>query len=144
MKILLFILFFCPLPALANFCEDKAFSIRSSGVSIALKLANKAGIFRRKKVSREDIKLPSPTREEAKLKQQGFGPAWTKGLDKLNEWAIVKKRLKDLNAHPRVTHIQYFADQIATHLAFAKRGFEAIYSKQQAKILLDSLEQEAK
>ena len=90
---------------------------------------------RKPKVNREDIKLPPPTREEAKLKEQGFGPAWTKGLDKLNEWVAVHRQLKELKVHPRTTHVPYFADQIETHLGFAKVELDTPTNRQQKKVL---------
>ena len=95
------------------------------------------------KINREDIKIPIPTREEVVLQQQGFGPAWTKGLDKLNEWAAVRKQLQELRANPRTTHIPYFADQISAHLDFAKKGLGASIS-QQKEIGLANLVRTAK
>ena len=95
------------------------------------------------KINREDIKLPPPTREEAKLKEKGFGPSWTKGLDKLNEWVAVRKQLQELRANPRTTHIPYFADQISAHLDFAKKGLGASIS-QQKEIGLANLVRTAK
>ena len=87
------------------------------------------------KITREDIKLPPPTHEEARLKEQGFGPAWTKGLDELNDWVAVRKQLQELKANPRTTHIPYFADQISTHLSFASEKLGSNVSKSQKKVL---------
>ena len=95
------------------------------------------------KIRREDIKLPPPTREEAKLKEQGFGPAWTKGLDKLNEWVALRRQLQELKANPRTTHIPYFADQIPAHLAFAKEGLGTAPISRQKEIGLADLVREA-
>ena len=95
------------------------------------------------KISREAIKLPPPTREEAELKEKGFGPAWTRGLDKLNEWVAVRRQLQELKANPRTTHIPYFADQISAHLDFAKEGLGASIS-QQKEIGLANLVRTAK
>ena len=94
------------------------------------------------KINREDIKILLPTREEAELKEKGFGPAWTRGLDKLNEWVAVRRQLQDLRANPRTTHIPYFADQISTHLDFAKEGLGSSIS-QQNKADLANLVKEA-
>ena len=95
------------------------------------------------KINREDIKILLPTREEAKLKEKGFGPAWTRGLDKLNEWMAVRRQLQDLRANPRTTHIPYFADQIPAHLGFAKEGLGSSIS-QQKSIDLSNLVRTAK
>ena len=105
----------------------------------------------RKKVSREDLNLSSVNHlsQEAELKKKGYGPAWTKGLDKLNEWVAVRQQLQSLKAHPRITHIQYFADQIADHIAFVESALEK-RAKQDLPIspleqqALDHLKKEAK
>ena len=136
--LILFTLFFYPLPVLANpvlanFCESRAFVIHFTR-SIGLDLANKSGLSK-KKVNREDIKLPPRTHEEARLKQQGFDSVWTKGLDKLNEWIALRKSLEKLRANPYTTHIQYFADQVEAHLSFAKAGFGNTANKELKKEL---------
>ena len=78
----------------------------------------------RKTVSSEDLKLPPPTHKAQALKEKGFGSAWSKGIDELEEWTAVKKQLQALKADPRKTHIQYFADQIEDHIAFVERGLD--------------------
>ena len=95
-----------------------------------------------KKVNREDLELSPPTQKAEELQQQGYGPAWTKGIDKLNEWVEVRRQLQDLRANPCTTHISYFADQIKDHLAFAKQKLGAMSQKQ--KTQLSNLEIKAK
>ena len=104
-----------------------------------------AGVKSQKsKVHREDIKLPAPTQQEKTLQEQGFGPAWTKGLDKLNEWVAVRKQLQDLKVHPRTTHIPYFSDQIELHLTFAREALGTTFSKQQKKALVNLMKEARK
>ena len=78
----------------------------------------------RKKISSEDLKLPPATHKAQALKEKGFGSAWSKGIDELEEWTAVKKQLQALKADPRKTHIQYFADQIEDHIAFVEQGLD--------------------
>ena len=89
----------------------------------------------KKEVSREDIKLSPPTHEAEKLHQQGYGPAWTKGIDQLNEWVEVRRQLQNLRANPRTTHIPYFADQIEAHLTFTTKGLGNISQQQQKQLV---------
>ena len=96
------------------------------------------------KINREDIKIPIPTQQEVVLQQQGFGPAWTKGLDKLNEWVAVRRQLQELKANPRTMHIPYFADQISAHLDFAKEGLGAPISGKQNKFLANLIKEAEK
>ena len=76
----------------------------------------------RKTVSREDLNLPLPTNKEAELKAQGYGPAYRKGMDDLNEWSAVRRQLQELRANPYTTHIEYFADKIEAHIAFVAKA----------------------
>ena len=94
------------------------------------------------KTPTKDSKPPPPAHKAQALKEKGFGSAWSKGIDELEEWTAVRKQMQALNADPRKTHIQYFADQVEEHLAFAgkslgpknksKRKFLEIF-KQEAK-----------
>ena len=93
--------------------------------------------LRRKTVSRGDLKLPSPTNKEAELKEQGYGPAYRKGMDDVNEWSAVRRQLQELRANPYTTHIEYFADKIKEHIAFASKGLGSSISKSQAKALAE-------
>ena len=98
--------------------------------------------LRKRKVSHEDLKLSSSTEEEAKLKKAGYGPVWTKGIDKLNAWIELKQRLQDLRANPWTSHIEYFADQVKEHIAWIKAGSDNMDKGQ--KGALADLEQKAK
>ena len=98
--------------------------------------------LKKRQVSREDIKLSPPTRKAEELRQKGYGPAWTKGIDQLNEWVEVRRQLQSLRANPYTTHIPYFADQIEAHLAFAKKEFSTM--SEQRKTLLTNLKEKAK
>ena len=98
--------------------------------------------LKKEQVNREDINLPPPTYHAEELKQQGYGPAWTKGIDKLNEWVEVRKQLQSLRANPYTTHIPYFADQIKSHLAFATKVSDTM--SEQKKQELANLKAEVK
>ena len=91
----------------------------------------------RKTVSREDLKLPLPTNKEAELKAQGYGPAYRKGMDDVNEWVAVRRQLQELRANPYTTHIEYFADKIEAHISFASKGLGSSISKSQAQALAE-------
>ena len=60
----------------------------------------------RKKITRADLNLSPPSDIEAALKRQGLGPAWTRGMNRLNEWADLGRQLRELKPNPRETHIQ--------------------------------------
>ena len=123
-----------------NYKVDHFFSHRS--IHPATQVLFEATQGAKKEVSREDIKLSPPTHEAEKLQQQGYGPAWTKGIDKLNEWVEVRRQLQDLRANPRTTHIPYFADQIEGHLTFATKALEPM--SEQTKQHLANLQKQAK
>ena len=100
----------------------------------------------RKRVDSRDLNPPSPTNTEKQLSEQGYKKSYTGGVDRINEWVVVRRRLEELQANPRTTHIEYFADQIPHHIAYIREGIKNHYSsftlKQQLK-LLESLEKEA-
>ena len=91
------------------------------------------------------------TRKKVDSKDLNF-PFSREGKDYVNEWTIVKRRLQELGANPRTTHIEYFADQVPLHMAHIRRGLEEHYSpkekshgsKSEQLQRLDSLEEEAK
>ncbi len=101
----------------------------------------------RKKISRADLNLSPPSDIEAALKRQGLGPAWTRGMNKLNEWADLGRQLRELKPNPRKTHIQYFADQLHERIAFAGKslaGMNLSRSKaRQQKKALERIKREA-
>lgn len=88
----------------------------------------------RKKAGRGDLNLSPPSDLEAALRRKGLGPAWTKGMNKLNEWADLRRQLQDIRANSRETHIQYFADQAHERIAFARESLGEM-TKQQKKTL---------
>ncbi|MDE0119408.1 MAG: hypothetical protein OXM55_05310, partial [Bdellovibrionales bacterium] len=99
----------------------------------------------RKKVDSKDLKLPPSTNKEAQLAEQGYKSSYMGGLDQVNEWAYVRRRLQELKANPYTTHIEYFAEQIPDHIAYIKRGLKENYSSDKLTQLrrLEKLEQEA-
>ena len=54
------------------------------------------------------MNLPSRTKEEKLLREQGYGPAYIRGIDESNEWIAVAKSLRELNANAYITHIRIF------------------------------------
>ena len=106
----------------------------------------------RKKIDSNDLNLPPPTNRETQLAEQGYKASYTAGIDKMNEWGAVRRRLQELNVNPRTTHIEYFADQIPDHIAHIRKGLEESYfprstsdgSKLDQLQKLNNLEEEAK
>ncbi|MDE0118864.1 MAG: hypothetical protein OXM55_02510 [Bdellovibrionales bacterium] len=102
----------------------------------------------RKKVNSKDLQLPPPTSKV----EQDYKTSYTEGLDQVNEWAYVRRRLQELGANPRTTHIEYFADQIPDFIAHIRKSLEENYfpeshlsgSKSEQLKHLESLEVEAK
>ena len=82
----------------------------------------------RRKISISDLNLPPPRSRETQLREQGYKPSYIAEIDKVNEWAIVRKQLQKLRANPYTTHIEYFADQIPAHIAHIRKGLEDNYS----------------
>lgn len=78
----------------------------------------------RKKISSDDLNLPPPANTEARLTKQGYTARYTAGLDQIHEWAAVRRRLQELGANPRTTHIEYFAKRIPDHIAHIRQGLE--------------------
>lgn len=82
----------------------------------------------RKKVNSSDLNLPPSINKEAQLAEQGYKTSYMGGVDQGNEWIVVRRRLQELNANPRTTHIEYFSDQVSDHIAHIRRGLEDHYS----------------
>ena len=77
----------------------------------------------RREVTKADLDLPPPTSMEAQFAKQGYKPEhYTDGIDQVNEWAAVRKKLQELKANPYKTHIEYFADQVTDHIEHIKKG----------------------
>lgn len=106
----------------------------------------------RKKVSSRDLNFSPPSNRETQLAKQGYGSFYIGGLDKINEWVTLRRKLQELRANPHTTHIEYFANQIPDHIAHIKTGIENNYhpsetyygSKSDQLRELETLEQEAK
>ena len=99
----------------------------------------------RKKISSDELDLPPSTNREAQLAEQGYKASYTEGLDQMNEWAAVRRRIQELKANPRTTHIEYFADQIPNHIAHIRKGLDSLAdeSKNSQLKTLKKLEEEA-
>ena len=99
----------------------------------------------RKKISSDELDLPSSTNREAQLAEQGYKASYTEGLDQMNEWAAVRRRLQELKANPLTTHIEYFADQIPDHIAHIRKGLDSLADESRNSQLkaLKKLEEEA-
>ena len=105
----------------------------------------------RKKISSHDLHLPFPTNKERELKEQGYKASYIAGIDKVNEWASLRRQLQELRANPYRTHIEYFAHQVPYHIAHIRKGLVDYYSASNKLYSLSSqlrglrqLEKEAK
>ncbi len=87
-----------------------------------------AAQFTRERVNSSELNLPSFPSGREDLSRQGYRVGYTEGMDYVNEWIAVRRRLWELRANPLITHIEYFADQIPAHIAHIKRGLEDNYS----------------
>ena len=76
----------------------------------------------RKKITSNELNLPPKTKEEKLLREQGYGPAYTRGIDESNEWIAVAKGLRNLNANAYITHIEYFADKIPEYIEYIRKA----------------------
>ena len=81
----------------------------------------------REKIHSRYLRLPSPTNKEAQLAEQGYKDSYKLGIDKVDEWVAVRKQLEKMKANPRITHIEYFANQIPAHIAHIRKGLENNY-----------------
>ena len=97
-------------------------------------------------ITSDDLILPPSTNEEAVLAEQGYESAYIRGIDDVNEWAAVRRQLQELKANPYTTHIEYFADQIESHIAHVRKGVEFLTgdAKRNALIELEKLETETR
>lgn len=107
--------------------------------------------FTRGRINSSDLNLPFFPSKREELSRQGYRANYTEGIEYINEWIVVRRRLQELRANPRTTHIEYFADQIPLYIAHIRKGLEDHYSpkeKSQGSKLeqlkkLDRLEEEA-
>ena len=84
--------------------------------------------FTRERIDSSELNMPSfPSRRE-ELSRQGYRANYIEGIDYISEWIVVRRRLRELRANPRTTHIEYFADQIPHHIAHIRKGLENHYS----------------
>ena len=83
---------------------------------------------KRKTIRVSDLNLPSVSGIEPQLRAQGYSPGYTRGIDLVREWIVVRRGLQRLKANPYITHIEYFANQIPHHIAHIREGLEKNYS----------------
>ena len=108
--------------------------------------------FTRERIDSSELNLPLPTNEETQLAEQGYKKNYTGGLNPVNRWFVIQRRLQELRANPHITHIEYFVDQIPHHIAHIRKGLEDHYSpkekfhgsKQDQLQKLKDLEEEAR
>lgn len=82
----------------------------------------------RKVISISDLNLPPATNMESQLRGQGYSKeSHISGVDLVNEWIVVRRRLQQLKANPYITHIEYFANQVFKHIAHIRKGLEENY-----------------
>ena len=93
-----------------------------------MKIVFSAAQSTRKKISISELSLPVSTNVESQLAKQGYNLSYTRGIDRLNEWIFVRRRLQELKANPYVTHVEYFVEQIPAHIAYIRKGLEDNYS----------------
>lgn len=100
----------------------------------------------RESVTSDDLILSSLTNEEVLLTERGYESSYIRGIDDVNEWAAVQRKLQELKANPYTTHITYFADQIQNHIVHVKKGIEFLTGdvKRTALIELEKLKTEAR
>ena len=83
---------------------------------------------KRKTIRVSDLNLPSVSGIESQLRAQGYSPGYTRGIDLIKEWIVVRERLQQLKANSYITHIEYFANQVPHHIAHIREGLEKNYS----------------
>ena len=76
----------------------------------------------RKSIDSSELKIPSQTHEEQKLKNQGYSPGYIRGLDEVNEWLAVRKQLIELKVNPHETHVDYFADKMKKQIEYIRKA----------------------
>ena len=82
----------------------------------------------RKRIDFSELNLSSSTSMEIALAKEGYKASYIRGIDQVNEWVVVRKKLQELRANPRTTHIEYFVDQIPVHIAHIRQGLKNNYS----------------
>ena len=76
----------------------------------------------REKISLDELNLLPTTSEEAWLAEQGYKDGFIGGLEETNERIAVRRRLQELKANPRKTHVEYFAKLILDYIAHIRQG----------------------
>ena len=111
---------------------------------IVFESARSGWFKKRKSVSMVELPLSSRTNKSEELKEQGYEPFYRKGIDDLNEWAEVRKKLEALRANPYTTHIEYFANKIESHIHFFIESLNRSSITLAQKQTLDQLTKSAK
>ena len=91
-----------------------------------------------------ELTLPEKSRREESLQKKGYSPFWTRGLNEVNKWLALKEQFIRLKANPHITHIDYFADQIPTHIEFIKTAMTSLPHRSERQKALEHLEKKAK
>ena len=84
-----------------------------------------------------DLDLPNRINVEQKLADQGWTVDYYRGMNELNEWVTVRKKLQELKANPSTTHVEYFAQKVEEHISFFDRKIGWFASRKQKKALAD-------
>ena len=75
-----------------------------------------------RKIDSSSLNIPKQSGREQKLNQLGFSSAYTRGLDRAEEWMEIGKILRKLNADPYETSVDYYADQIPSFIKYMEQG----------------------
>lgn len=118
--------------AMGSPCEEDGFTEEQSTLKVV-----------RTRIYSRELTLPKKVQIEESLKQEGYSPFWTRGLNEVHEWLAVKKQLTQLKANPRVTHIDYFAGKIPEHIEYVKSSLTSLPKAGERQLALERLERKA-
>lgn len=126
-QIIVFVLIALIKGAFAGVCENSF---------LKLKTASQTKIEKDAQINFErDLQAIRTSKQEPLLAEQGFSPAFYRGVDQVREFNRVAQYLREIKAKPKLTHIPYFAEQAEKMLDTFTTAF-----KQQNKGNLEFLE----
>ncbi len=81
------------------------------------------------------LQIPQRTSTEAHLKAKGYNPAYTRGMDAIEELVAVGKQLREKSVNPYTTHIPYFAKKLREYITYMETGINNSIQREQFELL---------
>ncbi len=77
--------------------------------------------------------------EEQKLREQGYDPIYTRGMDEVNQWLVMQEHFIKARVNPLITHITWLETQVHRHIEHIRKRVMSQPSTEDRQQILEVL-----